>query len=449
MVFFYNLAFLLFGLAYLPIFLVKIRQADSPHRLVRERLGIFPTSWRQKLLGKQIVWVHAVSVGEVMAVQKLLIKLTECFTGYHFVLTTVTPTGQRIARQLEGEKISVCYFPFDLTFAVKRFMNVLKPKCLLLVETEIWPNLLTEAAKARIPIGILNARLSAKSLMRYQAFLSFFKPIFKQLDFVLAQAPEDAARFASLGVDPSRVEVCGNMKFDDVPRLSEGNGTSMTLRDEWGFGREDWILVAGSTHSGEEDILASVFGDLLPQYPSLKLLLAPRHIERCPQLKHQLEKKGFQVRLATDASFGRNAQVLLLNRLGVLKHLYALADAVFMGGSLVRRGGQNPIEPAYVKRAVVHGPFVFNFETIYRKLDQEGGALLIRDQDQLAFAWKRFLEDTRERSQIGENAFKIVSNLQGATKRHFEWLSKFLRSQSPMERINDAEFRTKLFSSAR
>jgi 3-deoxy-D-manno-octulosonic-acid transferase len=449
MSFLYNLAFLLFGIAYLPIFLVKIRQAESRRTLLAERLGCFPRGWEEKFLGKKILWLHAVSVGEVMAVQKFVERFLELFPEYHVVVTTVTPTGQKIAKKMEGEKISVCYFPFDLTGIVRKFLRRLKPECILLVETEIWPNLLIEAKRAGVPVGVVNGRLSARSVRRYDKFRFFFKPLFRRLDFVFVQGPEDARRFARLGVDSVRIHVLGNMKFDNVSLASQEGASVLDQRQQWGFEPEDWVWMAGSTHAGEEEILVNVFLDLLETYPSLKLFLAPRHVERCPELADWLKKRGFRVRVATDPEPEQNFQVLLLDQLGVLKHNYGLADVVFMGGSLEPSGGQNPIEPAHFKRAIIHGPYVFNFENIYRALDREGGALLVRDEAQLKFALKRLFEHAQERHQLGENAFESVSRLQGATDRHIEWLSKFLHSHDQLERIPHVEFHEKLFSSPR
>jgi 3-deoxy-D-manno-octulosonic-acid transferase len=437
MILLYNLGFILFGLWYLPFFLLKIRQAEHPQRLIRQRLGLFDAGFREKIIGKKIVWIHAVSVGETLAVERFIQEFLETGPEYHVVLSTVTPTGQKVAKKLESDRVTLCYFPFDLTFAVRRFLTALDPECLLLVETEIWPNLLSEARHAKIPVGILNARLSGKSARRYCRFRGFFRHLFECLDFVLVQTPLDGERFAAAGTPVERIRVLGNMKFDREPSPVLSRASVQSLREEWGFKADDLILVAGSTHPGEEKILSRIYEDLKPRYPARKRLLAPRHRDRSVQLARYLKRKGLHVRLASQAAAPAEFDVVILNQLGILKHLYAIADVVFVGGSLIRHGGQNPIEPAHFKRPIFHGPFVGNFEYIYRMLDKEGGAIVVQDQEQLSFALGRVLRNHKEARDLGENAYRVVTQLRGATQRHVEWLMHFLRSrlrENPGER---------------
>ena len=228
--FLYNLAFMGFGIFYLPIFLTKLRQAEDPDALWRERRGIFPKEWTEKFAGKKVVWLHAVSVGEVMAIEKFIHEWLASAPEYELLLTTVTPTGQRIAKKFASERVHVCYFPFDLTPVVKRFLDLFKPVCLLLVETEIWPNLLTEAKRRNIPVGVINARLSERSFKRYKIFPWLFKPLWEKLDFVLAQSEEDAVRFRGLGIAGESVRDMGNMKFDQAEWSAESAVDGAELR---------------------------------------------------------------------------------------------------------------------------------------------------------------------------------------------------------------------------
>jgi len=436
MTFLYNTAFLIFGLFYFPIFLVKAGRAENPRQLFSQRLGFFPREWKQQFIGKKIIWIHAVSVGEVLAASQLIPECVRRFSDYHFVLTTVTPTGQKMARQLEGKRVTACYFPFDLTFAVRNFMKALGPECLLLMETELWPNLLVEARRAHVPVFILNGRLSEKSFRRYQRALPLLKGLFEKLDFVMTQTADDLRRFAKLGVPEERLMALGNMKFDNIPlEDTAGAVLSASLKKEWGFNAEDLIWVAGSTHEGEEKIVADVFTDLRTTHPKLKLVLAPRHIERSKGLKKWIEKRKFRVQLASQSLMSGGFDILLVDCLGVLKNLYAMADVVFVGGTFGKRGGQNPIEPAGFRRAIVHGPNFLNFLSIYHQLDAEGGAVNVRDAAQLDFAVRRLLNHPSERVELGDNAFRTVKNLQGATERHLSWIAGFLKTKSQPERI--------------
>ena len=433
----YNIAFLTFGIVYLPVFAVKALRAEHPGELLRQRLGFFSRALQDKFLGKKIIWVHAVSVGEVLACEKFLRECQQRFSDHHFVLTTVTPTGRKVAGKLEGRGLTVCYFPFDLTFSVRSFFKTLGPECLILVETEIWPNLLVEARRAHVPVVIMNARLSAKSFPRYRRARFFLRDLFRKLDFVLAQTPEDAARFAALGVAEERLAVAGNMKFDNIV-LEDADPAlfGRALRREWGFSPEDLIWVAGSTHPGEEKKVVETALDLKNEFPGLKLVLAPRHIERSNGLSRWLRRCGLRVRLAThpDPDAAGPAEVLLVDCLGVLKNLYAMADVVFVGGSFVKRGGQNPIEPAGFRRAIIHGPHVFNFHNVYGRLNAEGAAVRVRDKAQLEFAVRRLLNNPSERAELGDHAFQTVKSLQGATARYLDWLAGFLKTRSQPER---------------
>ena len=430
--FLYNLAFLVFGIFYAPFFLMKLRQAEDPQALWRERRGIFPKEWAAKLAGKKIVWLHAVSVGEVMAVEKFIQEWLATAPEQELVLTTVTPTGQRIAKKFAGARVHVCYFPFDLTSVVKHFFDLLKPVCVLLVETEIWPNLLTEAKRRDIPVGVINARLSERSFKRYRIFPWLFKPLWGKLDFVLAQSEEDAIRFRKLGILEASVRDMGNMKFDQAEWADAGAVDAVGLRQAWGYTPDDLVWIAGSTHPGEEVALMDAFKVLRGKFQKLKLIIAPRHIERSEGLLKQLGQDGFSVALSTaKEKEGPAPAVQVLNQLGVLRNLYQIADLVFMGGSLIPHGGQNPIEPARFSKAILHGPHVFNFHKIYHQLDHDGGAFRISAPGELSSAAAEFLASEGRRHEMGQKAFQIINRLRGASKRQAGWILTFLGSRHP------------------
>ena len=453
--FLYNLAFAAFGIFYAPVFLMKLRRAEDPQALWRERRGIFPGDWAAKFSGKKTVWLHAVSVGEVMAIEKFLREWLAASSEYDIVLTTVTPAGQRIAKQFAGERIHVCYFPFDLTPVVKRFFDLFKPVCLLLVETEIWPNLLVEAQRRKVPVGVINARLSERSFKQYRIFPWLFKPLWGKLDFVLAQSEEDAVRFRKLGIAEESVREMGNMKFDqaegsedEAPTIvdSEKIKVGAGLREVWGYTPDDLVWIAGSTHPGEEEVLMSAFKSLREKFPRLKLIFAPRHIERSERLLKQLTQYGFSVVLSGKKQEGPGPDLRVLNQLGVLRHLYRIADLVFMGGSLIPHGGQNPIEPARFGKAILHGPHVFNFHKIYRQLDHDAGALEVSAPDELSSAAAELLANEDKRHAMGQRAFQIINRLRGASKRQAGWILTFLAGRRPSERTEQHGQREELLS---
>ena len=441
----YNLAFAVFGIFYLPVFLVKIKLADDPDRLWRERWGRLPDSWKVRTEGQRTVWLHAVSVGEVNAVERFVTELLEQDPRLDIVLTTVTPTGQKTAQKLAGRRVRVGYFPFDLTFAVRRCFDTICPEAVLLAETEVWPNLLGEAKRRNIPVGIVNGRLSEKSFGRYRAAGFFLKNIWAGIGFVLAQTEEDAGRFRALGVPREAVREMGNMKFDQVAAEGKDGPSPEELRKRFGFGMTDPVFVAGSTHPGEEEILAEVFRQLKVKSPALKMVIAPRHIERSEDLAGKLASAGCRTALSVPAPVAGSFDVLILNQLGVLKYLYRTADLVFMGGSFIPHGGQNPVEAARFDRAVMHGPHVFNFNLIYRELDRGGGAFLVREPGDLTALSEKFLSDPALRREAGIKANQIVSRLRGASKRQAGWVLTFLAARRGIERTKVDGKSEKLF----
>lgn len=446
MTFIYNLAFLIFGIFYLPIFLVKIRQAEDPQRLWRERWGNLSRSRGKRPGSEKTVWLHAVSVGEVNAVEKFVQELLERDRDLDFFLTTVTPTGQRIAKKMEGPRVRVAYFPFDISFVVRRFLDEIQPVAVVLAETEIWPNLLIESKRRDIPVGVVNARLSERSFKRYRAAGFLLSGLWKKIDFVLAQTREDAQRFRGLGVFEESVREMGNMKFDQV-ELEQDKGLSPDLiRKRLGVNGEDLVFVAGSTHPGEEKVLTDVFLELRKKFSDLKMIVAPRHIERSEKLVRDLSTGSCRTVLASRKPVPGSFDVLMLDQLGILKELYQIADLVFMGGSFITHGGQNPVEAARFARAVMHGPHVFNFNMIYRELDQGGGAFLVREPGDLKAMSEKFLSDPALRREAGVKANQIVNRLKGASKRQAGWVLTFLVSRMTSERMKPDGESQKLFS---
>ena len=438
----FNIAYGLFGLIYLPIFLVKIKQATDPKRLLFERMGFLSKKTQVELSGKKIVLMHAVSVGEVMAIRHFLNRFLEQCPDYHIALSTVTPTGQRIAAELKGPRVSVMYFPFDFSGACRRFLKTIQPRCIFLTETEIWPNFLMEASKLQVPVGVLNARLSKRSFKSYRRFRNIFQGLFQKLSFVLAQTNDDANRFITLGVSKESVSVVGNMKLDENVE-DQGSVSEQGLRETWCLKDSDRVWIAGSTHPGEEAILRKVFQSLNKQFARFRLVLAPRHIERSQAISREFQKNGIKTVLATSRK-ENDWEVLILDQLGVLKHLYKMADVVFVGGSLVKKGGQNPIEPAIYQKGILHGPYVFNFKRIYETLDQNGGALICHDGEELLKQLRSLLIEEEKRISFGERAHGVIAELRGATDRHLDWIQLFLS-----ERIDNVKRDSNLLSSCR
>lgn len=418
---FYRLAYPLFCLVYLPHFCARSRQAETPSHMFRQRLGDYRALKKFSEGQGPVLWIHAVSVGEVMAAKAWIQGWREAHSDIRLVVTTVTPTGQKIAQELAGEKIAVCYAPLEYSFSVRKFLDAFQPRMLLLMETELWPNLVIQAGKRGVKIGILNARLSERSARRYQQWKRFLGGVFRRIDFVLAQTEEDRVRFVSLGIPPERTEVAGNMKFDNVALTPPAAGELQAFRSKWGVDEKERIWVAGSTHEGEEEVFLRVFSRLKKKIPALKAIIAPRHIERSAEIYRSLKRFGLSGSLSTDPSAGP-FDVLILNELGILKKVYALAELVLVGGSLIPHGGQNPIEPAALARPILAGPHVFNFQQVYNFLKQRRGVILIQNESELEEQALRILLNPEEGRHLGSQAQEVVRSFQGATRHQMQFV---------------------------
>ena len=440
----YDFIFLTFALFSIPKFLIRLNQAEDGRKLICERFGSLSESLKRSCSGRNVVWLHAVSVGEVMAVRQWIKLFLERYPDWCLTLSTSTPTGQSIAKTLASERVSVFYAPFDLSGAVRKTIQAIRPKLIALVETEIWPNLISEAHSLGIPVGIINGRISPRSFKRYVWIRKWLASILGRLSFCLVQSKRDRDFFVQLGMPEAKIVETGNMKFDQA----DANGR---LTGEESFKnkivRGSLILMAGSTSWNEEEVLLSVFGRLKKDFPGLRLILAPRHPERLGQVVKAVEKSQLQYQLYSQINLQTvpgtagtgsqnlsrnvpgtgNSEILVIDRMGVLASLYSFADVVFVGGSMVRRGGQNPIEAAASRKAVVHGPNVFNFQDIYQKLDENHAAFSVNSEAELFRCLASLLEQPQLRLEMGERAWNTIQSMKGATVRTLDYLSEWIK----------------------
>lgn len=424
----YNFIFFIFALISIPKFLVRLNQAGDGSQLFRERFGIFPEAFRNFFAGEKTIWLHAVSVGEVMAARAWLERFLDQYKDWKVALSTTTPTGYSVAKKLPLERVMSFYAPFDLSFSVQRALGAIQPKLILLMETEIWPNFISEASRAGVPIGIINGRISPRAFRRYRLARFWTSSMFGKLSFCLVQSERDRAFFSSLGMAPGKLTHTGNMKFDSV--RAGLNGAANSAADEIYIPKEALVLIGGSTHDGEEEMLLNVFRRLKPAVPGVRLILAPRHPERTKQVVELAAKGGFSVQLFSNGS-GTPWDVLVIDRMGLLASIYALADIVFIGGSMIPHGGQNPIEAAHQKKPVLHGPHVFNFQDLYRALDESGGAAEVRCEDELFEKTHRLFGERDARREMGGRAFRVVESMKGATGRTLEYITNWISNHEP------------------
>lgn len=400
---------LLLGLL-LPLMLLRLwwRGIKAPAYRLRwqERLGRFQAPARRGGL-----WIHAVSVGEAQAIAPLVRRLLDTRPDLPITITTTTPTGSDRVRRLFGDEVFHVYFPFDLPFAIEGFLDRVRPCLMLMVETEVWPNLLAACAGHGIRTLLANGRLSERSARGYARLGRFARETFSLLDQVAAQSAVDARHFIDLGVAPARVQITGSIKFDThIP--ASVTEQAQVMRRLWGH-RPAWV--AASTHEGEDELMLAAQTTIRAQMPDALLVLVPRHPERFERVAGLCRQQGQSVaRRSMDEAVEPETGVFLGDTMGELTAFIGAADAVFMGGSLVRVGGHNMLEAAAQGVPVAFGPHVFNFSAISRLLVAEGAALQVDDAHELAALMLRWLSDASERSRLGENGRRVVAENKGA-----------------------------------
>ena len=417
--FIYNLFWPIGLLFFLPGYLAKMIRRGGYREKFGQRLGVYDRELRARLSKQRSTWLHAVSVGEVNVALKLANALRKLESDLRCVLTTTTTTGFALARKNAPRWIEVMYTPLDYWPIIRRAFSVIHPVRIILVEAEIWPNLAAEAHARRIPLALVNARLSPHSERRYRQFRVFIAPTFRLLDLVCVPEKEDAERWAALGVLRGRLRVTGSIKYDPDVQAE----TQAVARSLWdvlpAVSPESPVLFGGSTHRGEEEILAIVFLRLRQQFPSLRLFIAPRHVERLREIRAQLDALPLHVMLASEALANRelNSDCLLLDTTGELQRWYGVATVVFIGKSLTAHGGQNPVEPILAGKPVVFGPHMENFATLASALVSNRGAIQVRDADSLERVIVELFCDSEARKRLVQNAHEVLSAHEGATAR--------------------------------
>ncbi len=370
------------------------------------------------------VWVHAVSVGEVQAAAPIVKALKGRYPDETIVVTSTTPTGAARISKAFGGGVVHRYFPFDFPGSMARFLDRIEPRVAIIMETEIWPNLLAECRLRAVPVILANVRLSERSAAGYRRFRRLFAPALGGVAAIAVQSGDDARRLASIGAPPGVIDVTGSTKFD-VPMLASLREEAAALRRTWGSSRGIWI--AASTHDGEEALVLDAFGRVLDRLPGSLLVLVPRHPERFREVAAHVRRRGFEPvmrsRRPVDCS---GARVFIGDTMGELPLFYAAADVAFVGGTLVERGGHNMLEPAALGLPVLFGPHVFNFAEIGRRLVEAGGARTVPDSVRLGEAVIDYLMDADLRHTTGTKGRTFVENNRGAGDRVLAMISPHL-----------------------
>lgn len=386
-------------------------RAPAYWRRWSERFGSSP------ILSEQIpiIWVHAVSVGEVEASRPIIKALKAEYPEHQILLTTMTPTGSERVKLLFADTVKHCYLPYDLPFAIKRFLKRTHPEFGIIMETEIWPNLLFHCQRMNIPLVLANARMSVRSAKGYARFPKFIKTVLRSVQLIAAQGQDDRRRFQQLGADINKVHAIGNLKYE-ISLPASLTEQAAAMRDIWDINRPVWV--AASTHDGEEEIILNASRQVRSLFPDLLLIIVPRHPERFDRVTALTQRAGFKtLRRSEHRPCSSDIEILVVDTMGELPLFYAASDVAFVGGSLVPHGGHNLLEPAALGRAVITGPHFFNFNEITEQFLQADAAIQVSDTTELAKTVIELLQNSQQRAQMGEAGLQLIAASQGASTR--------------------------------
>lgn len=420
--FFYDVLLFLAYLLYLPVYCLRGRL----HSGFFARLGFFGQDAFAVVRGRDTVWIHAVSVGEARAAESLLRLIRASWPQKRVAVSTVTSTGQAIVKKLLNENEVAFYAPLDISFAVGSCLRAVSPGLVIIMETEIWPNLIRLSKRRGAPVVIVNGRISDKSYRRYERIKPFLRETIGHIDLFCMQTEEAARRIIALGADRERVRVTGNIKFDISADLNEPPAALLLKKAL----KDCLLLTAGSTHDNEEEALVSMYKSLRKDFGSLRLLLAPRHLERIDKIRRMIRLQGLQAvnlsRMSQDAAVSQ-ATVLIVDTMGDLNALYRVSDIAFVGGSLVPKGGHNPIEPALFGKPILFGKYMDNFREIRDIFIRQEAAIEVDTFQRLEYEVRRLLASPAQRQALGERAGALIDQNRGAAMKTFSAVREFLK----------------------
>jgi 3-deoxy-D-manno-octulosonic-acid transferase len=420
MSFIINIVYLLAIIIVLPYYLVKFITTPSSRMGLWQRFGFVPKS------AKPSIWLHGASVGELKSAEILIEKLVKEYPDYAIVLSSLTPTAQLLIRKKYPNTLCI-FFPIDLSWVVKRTIKRINPRLVILLEQEIWPNFIRAASGKKIPVLLLNARITEKSFNRYSKSGLIFKPSLGMFSHFGVQDETYAKRYEELGVAKDKITVTGNMKYDTI---GKSQLPTTNVQNELGIKNEDVVLIGGSTSAPEEEILLDICSSLKITISNLKLIIAPRHPERFNEVENLIKSKGFKClkrsRPSNNEQLIANNYIILLDTMGELSAIYSLASIVFVGGSLSPRGGQNMLEPAALGKPVLFGSYVYNFQESADLLIKAGAGFMVKDKDELHHKLEELLSDLHSLKETGKKGIDVIASQQGATENNFTIIKRFI-----------------------
>jgi 3-deoxy-D-manno-octulosonic-acid transferase len=435
--FLYTLVYSLGFVLLTPVFLYKMWRRGKYRQNFLQRFGFYSPESRANLAQKAETrcWIQAVSVGEVNVALVFIKALQEKFPELRIILTTTTSTGYTLAFERLPQEVELLYFPQDFPWCVRRAYDLIQPDFIVLMESELWPNHIWAGGHRGVPIFLVNGRMSPRSALWYRRLRWLFRHVFGQLTLACAQSEEDAHNFVAAGAPPERMHVTGNMKYDaSLPQADVQKIDPVQLLKQIGVSPAQPILLAGSTHPGEEEIIFDTFRQLREKFPNLFLVIAPRHVERTREVVELAKRKQLKFVLRSDinselASGAGRYDCLLVNTTGELKWLYSTATVIFVGKSLVGQGGQNIVEAAVSSHPVVFGPHMQNFKAIAEQFVAEDACIQVPDAHELCRALEELLQNPERRRKIAAAARRVIETNVGATRRSVDLIAQAFQKQ--------------------
>ncbi len=424
----YDILLHISGVVLLPYFIFKMFSSGKYREGIPERFGFIKDEKLKGLSGGPVVWVHAVSVGETKAAIPVLRLFKQRNPGVKVLFSTTTRTGNRTALDAgKGLIDALIYFPIDLSWSIKRVIKKTNPSAFVVIEKEVWPNIYRVLNKKRVPIIVANGTISERSFKRFVRWGFFFRGVFAMINIFCARTEADRGRAVKAGVKKDRAKTYGNLKFDIQPGNIDDAARGI-LKKALGIRETDSVLVAGSTHPGEEEMILAVFKDLLAKRMKLKLVLAPRHPERFNEVETLIKKSGLKYARRSSGASGEEDAVLL-DTVGELLTVYSFATVALVGGSLVEGvGGHNLLEPALFGKPVVYGPFLTAYSGMAGMLEAEGGGIRVKGRESLFNTLKKLFIDDNLRTIMGRAGIKVVESNRGAAKKTVEAIERFLKA---------------------
>jgi 3-deoxy-D-manno-octulosonic-acid transferase len=426
--FFYNVLFAIGFLVMLPRAVIRMRRRGGYVRNFSQRFACYRGEVLTSLNEGGRIWVHAVSVGEIYVALRFMQELRLRRSGVTFVLSTTTSTGYGIAAKEIVAPDVLIYLPVDFSFIMKRALSIIRPKALVLVECELWPNLIRLAKRGGVPVILINGRISNHSYGGYRKLRIFTRPLLALVDLLCVQSEDDRQKLCGLGADPARLNVVGSAKYDMTSSSGDGEEKARAVLDAAGIHRDRLVLLGGSTWAGEEEALLDAYRDLRAAFNNLFLVLVPRHAERSDFVQSVIVARKLTVVRRTELESGASPSpdVLLVDTTGELRSFYACADVIFVGKSLTEHGGQNIIEPALCGKPIVVGPHMENFTAVTKDFLSAGALLQVRDDTELRAAIRTLLSDPAKRASQGEKAQRLVREKAGVVRKTVDLISPLI-----------------------